>query len=171
MELWNSQPFPHRHIHHLFHNWRPSALHHSETQGSLRQNLDTRCVSQANELRNGPTAPKRLSGYSILSCVWLRFPLLCVKGVIKKYGLRGSKVFQGLRAQRMSCVRKQPGKTKPAHSTAVFSLDLFVLMQGEVIISIRMASFQRKSSSTGCTVLKYSTLRQKGERDNWNITF
>lgn len=64
-------------------------------QESLLKNLDRRCVSQENKPRIGRSTPRRLCGYSIFSCVWLRFPLHCVKVVIKKYGLCDSKVFQG----------------------------------------------------------------------------
>lgn len=63
-------------------------------QRILAKKLD-RCVSQENKPRSGQTAPRRLCGYSILSCVWLRFPLHCVKVVIKKYGLCSSEVLQG----------------------------------------------------------------------------
>lgn len=62
---------------------------------SLLKNLNRRCVSRENKPRSGPTAPRRPPDYSIQSCVWLRFPLHCVKVVMKKYGLCGSKVFQG----------------------------------------------------------------------------
>lgn len=105
-----------------------------------------RCVSWENKPRSGPTAPRRLPGYSSLSCVWLRFPLHCVKVVIKKYGLCGCEVFWGPQSMLSTLCPVIPGWHK---ANSVWPASVWIslcFVQIYVTINIRVATLGKKKT-------------------------
>lgn len=141
---------------------------HSGSQESSPKNLNWRCVSWENKPRSGSTAPRSFSAYSILSCVWLRFPLYCVKVVIKKDGLCASKVFQGPQSMlNILCPVTRIKQSKISAWQAQSWISLF-LMQVYVRINIRIAPLGEKKVFCGCAMFTYSILGQRKERENWH---
>ena len=165
---WCGYSSPHFHIPHLFHKWGIHAPSHSGSQESSPKNLNWRCVSWENKPRNGSTAPRSFSAYSILGCVWLRFPLYCVKVVIKKDGLCGSKVFQGPQSMlNILCPVTRKKQSKISAWQAQTWISLF-LMQVSVRINIRIAPLGGKKGFLWMHMSTYSILRQRKERENWH---